>query len=65
MRWLTWRGVNAITRSSPAGAVMVRSSGESTRPGVNDHQGLNVKILWSPLHGIGASNGCGSPRMNP
>ena len=29
------------------------------------HQGLNVKILWSPLHGIGASNGCGSPKMNP
>ena len=26
MRWLTWRGVNPITRSAPAGAVLLRSS---------------------------------------
>ena len=26
---------------------------------------VRTGIRWSPLHGIGTSNSCGSPRMNP
>ena len=36
MRWLTWRGVNPITRSAPAGAVLLRSSSPARgRPGAD------------------------------
>ena len=31
MRWLTWRGVNPIARSAPAGAVLLRSSSPAAR----------------------------------